>query len=275
MSTFRVGLKMVYGGFKTMFGVGTKAAAKTTAATKTTATAFRGPSLMDRVKMQPLALPAPTAEQLAADIPQVAVSKVFGGRVKPGELRMSQEILADGSHVRYFRGPGSDKVLIKMKDKGKVHEEWISSNYGDLYVKSSGDGSRYVVNKNGKFTQVEQRSVQYKDGMDQTVSTNDLYYTGEDGMKLHMYNGNGVNKGKTKCDITGKIYDDEYGITTNEIGHLSSVLAPSGKVSLSSLSDRPFAFLDTIGDTYTKAQRLFNSAREVFIRNIDEAIFKA
>lgn len=123
MGAFSLGIRQIYGGLKTMFGYGAKAAAKT--ATKAEKV-YHGPSLIDMVKRQPLALPAPSAKQLAADVPQVMVPKVLGGK-NLNELRMTQEILADGSHVRYFRGKDSDKILIKMKDHGRLHQEWINS----------------------------------------------------------------------------------------------------------------------------------------------------
>ena len=140
MGNFSVGFRQVYSGLKTMFGCGAKRAAqKTTQEVAKQATQYSGPAWSEICARQPLALPAPTAAQLAKDVPTVCVPKVLNG-LNLSELRMSQEILKDGTHVRYFRAPGNNKILLKMKDKGILHQEWIYGQNGGpnhfTYVKS-------------------------------------------------------------------------------------------------------------------------------------------
>lgn len=282
MGNFTLGLKQIYGGMKTMFGYGAKTAAKTSAKAKP---AYHGPSIMDMVKRQPLALPAPTAEQLAADVPQVMVSKVLGGR-NLNELRMTQEILADGSHVRYFRAPGNDKILIKMKDKGKLHQEWINSNRGKVYVKSTGDGSRYVVNKNGNFVQVHNQSVKYKDGMDQTISTNDLYYNNNVGTGFHIRQEKGFNgEQSANFDIIDTIRDSRFPDGKIEYGvklkgpykdgrtRINENEAPQGRLSIMDLYRR---YGDDVGyKASTQTDELLKMGKENLIFDIDDAFFSS
>ena len=286
MGAFSLGIRQIYGGLKTMFGYGAKAAAKT--ATKAEKV-YHGPSLIDMVKRQPLALPAPSAKQLAADVPQVMVPKVLGGK-NLNELRMTQEILADGSHVRYFRGKDSDKILIKMKDHGRLHQEWINSDKGKIYIKTTGNGDRYVAHTNGNYTQIEKRAVKYKDGMDQTISTNDLYYNDHNGNGIHIQQAKGFNGEETaSCDVLGSIKENQTingKKSTYQVDYGAKAKGPyqGGRTRLDlehapkdrlSIIDTYHRYGDRIGDkAYTKVQELLNSAKERFIPDIDEAFFK-
>lgn len=290
MGAFSLGIRQIYGGLKTMFGYGAKAAAKTAAKTATKAEkVYHGPSLIDMVKSQPLALPAPSAKQLAADVPQVMVPKVLGGR-NLDELRMTQEILADGSHVRFFRAKDSDKILIKMKDHGILHQEWITSNKGKIYVKSTSNGDRYVAHTNGNYTQIEKRAVKYKDGMDQTISTNDLYYNDHNGNGIHIQQAKGFNGEKTtSCDILGTIKEDlkmNGKTSTLQVNYGAKEKGPyiGGRIKLNieqapndrlSIYETYRRYGDRIGDqAYSEAYDLLHDAQERFIPDIDEAFFK-
>ena len=286
MGSLKLGFRQIYGGIKTIFGREAKTAAKATA---NKAPVYKGPSMSDIVRQQPLALPAPSAEQLAADIPQVVVPKVLGGR-NLDELRMTQEILADGTHVRYFRGPESNKILIKMHDKGKLHQEWINKENGRLYIKSTGDGSRYVVNKDGNFIQIEQRAVKYKDGMDQTISTNDLYYSDHNGTGLHFHKGNGFNGEQTTYGeligtVQGSGWKENQSVPV-EFKFGAKIKGPySNRNSRVNYEESPSANIPSIREMYerqgdriattacTKAEDLSKIASEKYIHDIDEAFF--
>ncbi len=281
MGNLSIGLKQIYGGIKTMFGYGAKAAK--TASAKSV---YHGPSIMDLAKRQPLGLPAPTAEQLAADVPKIMVPKVLGRNLD--ELKMSQEILADGSHVRYFRGPESNKILIKMKDNGRFHQEWIHSNKGEIYVKTTGNGDRYVVNRKGDFIQIENQSIKYKDGINQKISTNDLYYNDHNGSGIHINNSNGFNgEHSAYCDILGSIKERkfqngqthtrqiDYGAKAKEPYNKDSKLdfrhAPKSRLSVIDVYDQ---YGDRVGEkAYAEAEKLLKMGKENFISDIDEAFF--
>lgn len=214
MSHFAIGCRQVWGGLKTMFGYSAKRAAQSGAQKVAQQASYKGPAWSEICARQPLALPAPTAAQLAKDVPTVCVPKVLNG-LNLSELRMSQEILKDGTHVRYFRAPGNNKILLKMEDKGVCHKEWIYGTHGRpdniTFIKTVGNGDRYVCIKNGNHVQVQKEAIKYKDGINQKVSTNDLYYSDTMGTGYHynVTNGyNGVNA--SRLDIQGKYPDYRY-----------------------------------------------------------------
>ena len=285
MGNVRLGFKQIYGGIKTIFRRETKNAAKATA---NQAPVYHGPTMSEIIRQQPLALPAPTAEQLAADVPQVVVPKVLEGK-NLNELRMSQEILSDGSHVRYYRAPESNRILIKTKDKGRLHQEWVNRNNGFLYIKSTGDGSRYVLNKDGNFIQIEQRSVKYKDGINQTISTNDIYYSDHNGSGVHLHRENGFN-GEKKAyggvisTVPGRRWDEnkfvpaevEYGAKIrepyiNETRIIEEESTSTNRPSIHEIYTKQGC--DEGNNAYIRAKELTKMTKEKFIKDIDEAFF--
>ncbi len=162
--------------------------------TQTTARKFEGPTLSELIAGQPKALPAPTAEQVLASYPRVNTGKVLGKTVD--DLNMSQVVTADGVHVRYYRAPGSDKVLMKTEDSGIFHRDTIYDFKGDgnrLVIKQVGDETTYVhTTKNS--VQIRKDKNVFKDGISQRVSEDNLYTRfGEEG-RIHRsrnYSGNG------------------------------------------------------------------------------------
>lgn len=279
MGNLAIGLKQIYGGVKTIFGRGGKKAAQQ--AVRISKPAYSGPSLIDITKKQPLALPAPTAEQLAAEFPRVCVPKALHG-INANELRMSQEILADGTHVRYFRGPGSDRILLKMEDKGLLHKEWINPGGENFtYIKSTGGGDRYILKKDGNFTQIEKRAVKYKDGIDQKISTNDLYYNGHNAgyhqQKTYGFNGEHGDKYEMYGTVEGLTYKDgqrvskpvQYWIKSD--GRFKTNEAPAGKMSLADLytKEGETAYMNA----HLQADDIYKRAKDRFITDFDEALF--
>lgn len=132
-----------------------------------------GPSLSELIAKQPLALPAPTAKQIAATKPRMNVGKLLNRNLH--ELSMSQVITKDGTHVRYYRDPGSNKIKLKTADKGILHQEWAYGKPGEVtYLKDTGSGDRYLFHTDGKSTRIVKENVKYKDGINQTLSEETL-----------------------------------------------------------------------------------------------------
>ena len=251
MSHFAIGCRQVWGGLKTMFGYGVKRAAQQGARQ----TARYTPTLSELFPRQPLALPAPTAAQLAKDVPTVCVPKVLNG-LNLSELRMSQEILKDGTHVRYFRAPGNNKILLKMEDQGICHKEWIYGKHGGpdnfTFIKTVGNGDRYVCIKNGNHVQVQKEAIKYKDGINQKISTNDLYYSDTMGTGYHYNVTNGYNGVKTRClDIRGKYPDYTY------------VLDEATKNSVKQHFETPYK-LDNVGTKHACPQYVYDFADNLY-----------
>lgn len=287
MNYFSIGCRQVWGGLKTMFGYGAKNVAKQ--GTRQTAR-YTGPTLSEMCARQPLALPAPTAAQLAKDVPTVCVPKVLNG-LNLSELRMSQEILKDGTHVRFFRAPGNNKILLKMEDKGLLHKEWIYGQHGGpnnfIFVKTVGNGDRYVCVKNGNHVQVQKEAVKYKDGINQKVSTNDLYYSDTMGTGYHYNVTNGYNGVNTSClDVRGKypdhtyVYDEAAKRSVKQNFEKLYILNDIGSYRRH-LSQNAYDFL---GNLYKKSENVYlkvhddiNRAREGvkanFIDDIQETLF--
>lgn len=261
MGILKIVSKQIYRGVKSVLGHGTSAKKASEAAAKAK-TAYSGPTMLDLIKKQPKALPRPTAQQLAADKPSVFVPKVT--HLNADELRMSQEILKDGTHVRYFRDPESDKVLIKTKDKGILHQEWI--NPGDknnfIYIKKAGN-DRYILKKSGDYTQIEQSTVKYKDGINQKISTNDLYYTDYIGTRARLHKSKGFNG-------TSEQYYTHKGYTTDKCGQSLNYELYATK-NLRTISNEPFVrgLCQKLG--YNKADKLLSSAERLF--NVVKAKF--
>lgn len=204
MGNFSVGLKQIYGGMKTIFGRG--GARKAAKAVQTAAPKYQGPTITQLAERMPLALPAPSPEALAAARPRVNVGKALNRNLD--ELRMSQVITKDGTHIRYYRGAESDKILLKTADKGTLHQEWISGHSPEqlTYIKSTGGGDRYIMKRDGNFVQIEKRSTQYKDGIYQTTSTNDLYFSDYAGGGFHRQDVKGFNeKTSSNLEIRGNV----------------------------------------------------------------------
>lgn len=274
MGNLSIGLKQIYGGIKTIFRRGSKVAAEETAKTTAKTTAYKGPSFIDMARRQPLGLPAPTAEQLAADKPQIMVSKVLGTK-DIYDLKMTQEILADGTHVRYFTDPVTKQRVITMKDSGILHQEWIKTpNKGDIYLKTTRNGDRYVLNRNGDFVQIEKRSL----NSTEVPSTNDLYYSDYNGNKVHLHNEKttkGITEttgniyGTIKERLNDNVYTLNYGATTKG-NYLKINDAPPGHIELSGMYER---HNDVFEAASSKVHELFDMAKEKFIPDIDAAFF--
>lgn len=205
MGNLAVGFRQIYSGMKTIFGRGgARKAAQ--AAQKAARPTYQGPTITQMAERMPLALPAPSAEALAAAKPRVNVGKALGRNLD--ELRMSQVVTKDGTHVRYYRGAENDRILLKTADKGTLHQEWIYGHSPEqlTYVKSTGSGDRYIMKRDGNLVQVEKRSTQYKDGINQTTSTNDLYFNDGAGNGFHRRDVKGFNGDKsTNLEIRGNV----------------------------------------------------------------------
>lgn len=218
MGNLAVTFRKAYAGMKTIFGRGgAKKAAQ--AAQKVARPTYQGPTISQLAERMPLALPAPSAEALAAAKPRVNVGKALNRNLD--ELRMSQVVTKDGTHVRYYRGAESDRILLKTADKGSLHQEWI---YGQApeqltYIKTTGGGDRYIMKRNGNLVQVEKRATQYKDGINQTTSTNDLYFNDGAGNGFHRRDLQGFNGMRSaELEVRGQVEVTRYGAYKPEIG---------------------------------------------------------
>lgn len=129
----------------------------------------QGPTLSEVISKQPKALPAPTPQQLAAEQPLLNTAKLTG--YGPEQLNMSQVITRDGTHMRYYRKPGSDRVVFETATKGALRTERFHGANGDFtYLKSVGN-EKYLVQKQGDLTFINKRSMAYDRGMKQQVGT--------------------------------------------------------------------------------------------------------
>ena len=185
---------------RTALKYGTKAAKGVETAAAKPTPKYTGPTLSEMVAKQPKALPAPTAEQLVASRPKLNTGKLFG--YGSDQLNLSQVITKDGVHVRYYRKPGSNKIVLKTEDKGLSHKEWAyGDRAGDLtYLKTVGDDV-YLVRKKDEVTEIARRTKKYKDGIEQTLTTETVV---GDGMKRTLRTG-----------FNGKV-DDEVIVNYNE-----------------------------------------------------------
>lgn len=276
MGNLAVGFKQIYSGVKTIFGCGGARKAVQQAAKPV----YHGPTLSDMAAKMPLALPAPTAEALAAARPRVNVAKVLNGR-NLDELRMSQVITKNGTHVRYYRGAESDKILLKTADKGLLHQEWVYGRSPEelTYIKTIG-GDRYIMKREGNLVQMEKRSIQYKDGINQTVSTNDLYFNDGAGNGFHRrdvkgFNGNDSKTLEIRDHYTvypGREYEKvvPYHIKNTGLGR------DENRETQKFLSDLYYKYGCDIGESVTnKIREVMDTAKTRFISDFDEALFSA
>lgn len=129
----------------------------------------QGPTLSEVISKQPKALPAPTPQQLAAEQPLLNTAKLTG--YGPEQLNMTQVITKDRTHMRYYRKPGSDRVVFETATKGAFRTERFHGANGDFtYLKSIGD-QKYLVSKQGDLTFINKRSMAYDRGMKQQVGS--------------------------------------------------------------------------------------------------------
>ncbi len=160
----------------------------------------QGPTLSEVISKQPKALPAPTPQQLAAEQPLLNTAKLTG--YGPEQLNMSQVITRDGTHMRYYRKPGSDRVVFETATKGALRTERFYGANGDFtYLKSIGD-QKYLVRKQGDLTFINKRSMAYDRGMKQQVGS-DMVLDNKYGANLKLekqYGTNGYRKN------SGEIY---------------------------------------------------------------------
>lgn len=278
MGNLTVGFKQIYSGVKTIFGCG--GARKAAQTVQKAMPKYQGPTITQMVERMPLALPAPSAEALAAARPRVNVGKALNRNLD--ELRMSQVITKDGTHVRYYRGAESDKILLKTANKGTLHQEWIygASPEQLTYVKSTGGGDRYIMKRDGNFVQLEKRATQYKDGINQTTSTNDLYFADGAGNGFHRYYEKGFNGAESsglsvRGNVTafpGEKYEKvvPYQVKNAGIGRLNRDEA----YELANNMMRTHGEA-TAESAFNQISRFRNIAENRFVRDFDEALFSA
>ncbi len=140
----------------------------------------QGPTLSEIISKQPKALPAPTPQQLAAERPLLNTAKLTG--YSSEQLNMTQVITKDGTHMRYYRKPGSDRVVFETATKGALRTERFNGANGDfIYLKAIGE-QKYLVSKQGDLTFINKRSMAYDRGMNQQV--------GKDMVLDNRYNAN-------------------------------------------------------------------------------------
>lgn len=140
----------------------------------------QGPTLSEIISKQPKALPAPTPQQLAAERPLLNTAKLTG--YSSEQLNMTQVITKDGTHMRYYRKPGSDRVVFETATKGALRTERFNGENGNfIYLKAIGD-QKYLVSKQGDLTFINKRSMAYDRGMNQQV--------GKDMVLDNRYNAN-------------------------------------------------------------------------------------
>ena len=154
----------------------------------------QGPTLSEVISKQPKALPAPTPQQLAAERPLLNTAKLTG--YGPEQLNMTQVITKDGTHMRYYRKPGSDRVVFDTATKGALRTERFHGANGDFtYLKSVGN-EKYLVSKQGDLTFINKRSMAYDRGMNQQVG-NDMVLDNKYNANLKLekqYGTNGYRK---------------------------------------------------------------------------------
>lgn len=154
----------------------------------------QGPTLSEVISKQPKALPAPTPQQLAAERPLLNTAKLTGYGSE--QLNMTQVITKDGTHMRYYRKPGSDRVVFDTATKGALRTERFHGANGDFtYLKSVGN-EKYLVSKQGDLTFINKRSMAYDRGMNQQVG-NDMVLDNKYNANLKLekqYGTNGYRK---------------------------------------------------------------------------------
>lgn len=154
----------------------------------------QGPTLSEVISKQPKALPAPTPQQLAAERPLLNTAKLTGYGSE--QLNLSQVITRDGTHMRYYRKPGSDRVVFETATKGALRTERFHGANGDFtYLKSVGN-EKYLVQKQGDLTFINKRSMAYDRGMNQQVG-NDMVLDNKYNANLKLekqYGTNGYRK---------------------------------------------------------------------------------
>ncbi len=155
---------------------------------------LKGPTLSEIISKQPKALPAPTQQQLAAERPLLNTAKLTGYGSE--QLNMTQVITKDGTHIRYYRKPGDDRVVFETATKGALRTERFNGENGNfIYLKSIGD-QKYLVQKQGDLTFINRRSMAYDRGMNQQIGT-DMVLDNKYGANLKLekqYGTNGYRK---------------------------------------------------------------------------------
>ncbi len=154
----------------------------------------QGPTLSEIISKQPKALPAPTPQQLVAERPLLNTAKLTG--YGPEQLNMTQVITKDGTHMRYYRKPGSDRVVFETATKGALRTERFHGANGDFTYLKSVENEKYLVQKQGDLTFINKRSMAYDRGMKQQVGT-DMVLDNKYGANLKLekqYGTNGYRK---------------------------------------------------------------------------------
>lgn len=131
---------------------------------------YDGPTISEMAAKQPLALPPASAETVAASQPTINVAKVLGRNLN--ELNMSQVVSRNGTHIRYYREPGCNKILLKTETQGNFHREIVPDYRGTgnhLQVTQTGGETRYLYRTPISVQQKVEKSV-YKDGIIQNIS---------------------------------------------------------------------------------------------------------
>lgn len=179
---------------------------------------LKGPTLSEIISKQPKALPAPTQQQLAAERPLLNTAKLTGYGSE--QLNMTQVITKDGTHIRYYRKPGNDRVVFETATKGALRTERFNGANGDfIYLKAIGD-QKYLVQKQGDLTFINRRSMAYDRGMNQQIGT-DMVLDNKYGANLKLerqYGTNGYRKNSGDVhfkDTSSKVsfeFDPKYEI---------------------------------------------------------------
>lgn len=126
------------------------------------------------------------AAELRAKQPRINTSKALG--IDIGDLKV-KETVNNGTTIRTFSDPKTGKVLVKTKDCGIGHEEWIYGGKADkIYMKQIGKEDPYIVAKKGNCTFIN-RTEEYKDcGKKLQSRLSDVYYNdGLCGAKGYTY----------------------------------------------------------------------------------------
>lgn len=226
------------------------------------------PNMFDVIKAKadamPLALPAPTAEKLIASRPKLNTGKLFG--YGSDQLHMSQKITKDGTHIRYYRKPGSNKISLKTADKGILHQEWA---YGDragelTYLKNVGN-DMYLLRKRDGYTQIAKQSQKYKDGINQTVGSETLIGNGMKRTQVREPNGsiqdklqlNYIGKYGTSGQLTFPVNSKSNRVNYNSLqvsndSKLLYDLAPQRYAAKDEFLKRPLGLLEDLLSPFKK-----------------------
>ncbi len=134
-------------------------------------------NIMNEIKNKPLLLSAPTKAQVAARTPRFNIGKVSGG-LNLEELNMSQVVKADGTHFRYYRKPGSNKLFLVTEDKGIMHKETIYGFKGENNVTTLnqvGDELTIIHQTPKGASKIYKEKMVFKDGINQKTAETTTY----------------------------------------------------------------------------------------------------